>query len=248
MRSNAQRAAERARGEIADEQAALRRVATLVARGVAAGELFAAVAAEAGTLLDVHAIRIARYEDDAELVHVAEWSEPGHDPPSSYDRAGLEGMGVLGTGRAVRIDNYQDIVVKASFARVSDLKSVVGAPVVVEGRVWGVMIAWSMSGLLAGDTERRLTDFAGLVATAISNTDARTELIASRARLVAASDEARRRFERDLHDGIQQRLVSLALELNLAEAVAPRENTELAAQLAHVRQGLRDGTAMCRQR
>ncbi|MDT5032245.1 MAG: hypothetical protein QOC94_2416 [Actinoplanes sp.] len=235
-------AAERARGEIADEQAALRRVATLVARGVAAGELFAAVATEAGTLLDVHGIRIARYEDDTELVHVAEWSEPGHDPPSSYDRAGLEGMNVsaevLGTGRAVRIDNYQDIVVRARSARVADLKSVVGAPVVVEGRVWGVMIAWSMSGLLPGDTERRLTDFAGLVATAISNTDARTELIASRARLVAASDEARRRFERDLHDGIQQRLVSLALELNLAEAVAPRENAELAARLGHVRQGL----------
>jgi hypothetical protein len=173
-------AAERDRGEIADEQAALRRVATLVARGAAAGELFAAVAAEAGDLLDVHGIRIARYEDETELVHVAEWSKPGHDPPFAYDRAGLEGTSVsaevLGTGRAVRIDNYQDIAVRASFARTPDLKSVVGAPVVVEGRVWGVMVAWSVSGPLPGDTERRLTDFAGLVATAISNTDARTGL------------------------------------------------------------------------
>jgi signal transduction histidine kinase len=173
-------AAERARGEIADEQAALRRMATLVARGAAAGELFAAVAAEAGDLLDVDGIRIARYEDETELVHVAEWSKPGDARPAAYDRAKLEGTSVsaevLGTGRAARIDNYQDIPVRASFARDGDVKSVVGAPVVVEGRVWGVMIAWSVSGPLPSDTERRLTDFAELVATAISNTDARTGL------------------------------------------------------------------------
>jgi signal transduction histidine kinase len=173
-------AAERARGEIADEQAALRRVATLVARGAPAGDLFAAVAAEAGDLLDVDGIRIARYEDETELVHVAEWSKPGHAPASTYDRARLEGPSVsaevLSRAHAVRIDNYQDIAAKAGFARDEDLKSVVGAPVVVEGRVWGVMIAWSVSGPLPNDTEHRLTDFAELVATAISNTDARTGL------------------------------------------------------------------------
>jgi signal transduction histidine kinase len=173
-------AAERARGEIADEQAALRRVATLVARAAPARELFAAVAAEAGNLLDVHGIRIARYEDETELVHVAEWSKPGQEPPPAYDRAKLEGTSVsaevLGTGRAARIDDYQDIAVRAGFTRGVDLKSVVGAPVVVEGRVWGVMIAWSVSGTLPSDTERRLTDFAELVATAISETDARTGL------------------------------------------------------------------------
>jgi signal transduction histidine kinase len=173
-------AAERARGEIAEEQAALRRVATLVARGAPAGELFATVAAEAGDLLDVHGIRIARYEGETELVHVAEWSKPGHDPPPAYDRATLEGTSVsaevLGTGRAVRVDNYPDLAVKASFARDVGLKSVVGAPVVVEGRVWGVMIAWSMSGPLPSDTERPKMHFAQLVATANSNTYARTGL------------------------------------------------------------------------
>jgi signal transduction histidine kinase len=185
-------AAERARGEIADEQAALRRVATLVARGAPARELFAAVAAEAGNLLDVHGIRIARYEDETELVHVAEWSKPGHHPPPAYDRAKLEGTSVsaivLRTRRAARIDNYQDIAVRATFARDVDLKSVVGAPVLVEGRVWGVMIAWSVSGPLPSDTERRLTDFTELVATAISNTDARTGL----ARLVDEQAALRR--------------------------------------------------------
>jgi signal transduction histidine kinase len=170
-------AAERARGEIADEQAALRRVATLVARGVPAHELFAAVAAEAGILLDVHGIRIARYEDETELVHVAEWSKPGYDPPA-YDRAKLEGTSVsaevLRTGRGARIDNYEDIAVRAAFARGADTESVVGAPVVVEGRLWGVMIAWSGSGPLPSEMEGRLTEFAELVATAISNADART--------------------------------------------------------------------------
>ena len=135
------RLAERARGEIADEQAALRRVATLVARGAPAQELFAAVAAEAGILLDVRGIRIARYEDETELVHIAEWSRPGYEPPA-YDRAKLEGTSVaaevLRTGRAARIDNYEDIAMRAESARGMDLKSVVGAPVVVEGRRWGV--------------------------------------------------------------------------------------------------------------
>jgi signal transduction histidine kinase len=170
-------AAERARGEIADEQTALRRVATLVARGAPAQELFGAVAAEAGALLDVDGVRIARYEGETELVHVSEWSKPEHDFPP-YDRARLEGTSVsaevLRTGRAARIDSYEDIGERAAFARGEDLKSAVGAPVVVEGRRWGVMIALSASGTLPPDTERRLSDFAELVATAISNSDART--------------------------------------------------------------------------
>jgi len=185
-------AAERSRGKIAEEQAALRRVATLVARGAPASELFAAVAAEAGNLLDMHGIRLARYEDKAELVHVAEWTSPGRAPPPPYGRAKLEGISVsaevLRTRHAVRIDNYQDIPARAAFARDVDLRSVVGAPVVVEGRVWGVMIAWSASDPLPRDTERRLADFAELVATAISNTDARTGL----ARLVDEQASLRR--------------------------------------------------------
>src|SRR5919106_1869931 len=213
-------AAERARGEIADEQAALRRVATLVARGAPPPELFAAVAAEAGTLLDVDGTRIARYEGEAELVHVAEWSKPGYDPPPPYERAQLDGTSVSAevrrTGRAARIDNYRDIVARGAFSRDPQLESVVGAPVVVEGRRWGVMIAWSRSGPLPGHTEDRLTDFAELVATAISNTEARSELAASRARIVVASDDERRRLVRDLHDGAQQRLVHTLLTLKLA--------------------------------
>jgi signal transduction histidine kinase len=169
-------AAERARGKVADEQAALRRVATLVARSVPPDELFAAVAAEAGRLLYVHGIRIARYEDHTELVHLAEWSTLGHDPPA-YGRAEITGTSVsaevLRTGRAARIDHYEDVAVRAPFARGIDATSVVGAPVVVDDRPWGVMIAWSASSPLPSEMEDRLCHFADLVATAISNADAR---------------------------------------------------------------------------
>jgi signal transduction histidine kinase len=80
--------------------------------------------------------------------------------------------------------------------------------------------------------------FAELLDTAIANADSRNQLTASRARLLTASDEVRRRFERDLHDGIQQRLVSLSLELRSVETTAPDENEELAGHLAHVGEGL----------
>jgi signal transduction histidine kinase len=226
-------AAEHARGQIADEQAALRRVATLVARGAPAHELFAAVAAEAGILLDVHGIRIARYQDETELVHVSEWSKPGYDPPR-YDHARLEGTSVsaevLRTGRSARIDNYEDIAVRAPFARGIEAKSVVGAPVVLEDRLWGVMIAWSGSGPLPSETERRLTDFAELVATAISNTHARTEMARLATRLLTAGDDARRRVERDLHDGAQQSLVQAIITLKLVEH-AVEEGDEAAKAL-----------------
>jgi signal transduction histidine kinase len=109
----------------------------------------------------------------------------------------------------------------------------------VEGRFWGVAIAnWRGEKSSPADTEQRMAQFAQLLETAIANAESRAELIASRARLVAASDAARRRFERDLHDGVQQRLVSLALNLDDVEAVAQRENGELVAQLAHVGEGL----------
>jgi hypothetical protein len=87
------------------------------AQGPPAHEVFARVAAEAGSLLDVHGIRIGRYEGEAELVHVAEGSQPGHDPPP-YDRAKLEGTSVasevLHTGRAARIDNYEEVAARAA--------------------------------------------------------------------------------------------------------------------------------------
>ena len=110
-------------------------------------------------------------------------------------------------------------------------RAAVGVPVSVEGRLWGVMIVSSPAGPLPGGTERRLAAFTELAATAIANAEAQAALAASRARIVAAADAARRRIERDLHDGAQQRLVSLALQLRAAQAAAPREAGELASRL-----------------
>jgi signal transduction histidine kinase len=121
------------------------------------------------------------------------------------------------------------------------VRSAVGAPIVVEGRVWGMMNAlWTDPGQLRSGLEDRLAQFTELVATAIANADSRAELAASRARVVAAADETRRRIERDLHDGTQQRLVSLALDLRAVEATVPSELIDLKAQLSRAVEGLAD--------
>ena len=111
----------------------------------------------------------------------------------------------------------------------------VGVPIVVDGRLWGVMIAGSREPeSVPGQTEARLTTLTELLATAIANTESRTALAASRARVVATADATRRRIERDLHDGAQQRLVSLALELRAAQAALPTELVERRAELSSV--------------
>ena len=94
-------------------------------------------------------------------------------------------------------------------------------PVDVDGRLWGVVLAYSHNASLPTDAEQRIARFTELVAMAIGNAENRAALAASRARIVAASDEARRRIERDLHDGAQQRLVALGLELRLTQASVP---------------------------
>jgi len=112
---------------------------------------------------------------------------------------------------------------------------------VVNGRVWGAaIVASSQQELLPSDTEERVSDFADLVATAIANAANRAELLASRARIVTAADDARRRIERNLHDGAQQHLITLALEARMAEASVPAELHDLKQQLAHLTSGLRE--------
>ena len=130
---------------------------------------------------------------------------------------------VLHTGRAARMDSHDDASGStAATVRALGVRSAVGAPVVVDGQVWGAAIVGSSRPEpLPPDTEARVGDFADLVATALANAQTREELTASRARIVAAADEARRRIERDLHDGAQQRLVSLGLDLRTAEATLP---------------------------
>jgi signal transduction histidine kinase len=216
----------------AEEQAALRRVATLVARAARPEEVFAAVAAEIGRVLQVGFTVLNRYAPDGTAVTVGGWSSTGDAVPFPVGtRVRLGGRNVVSlvfeTGRPARIDDVTD----AS----GELGAVVGAPISVEGRLWGVVMVISTSEQpLPADTEVRLAGFTELVATALANAEAQAALTASRARIVAAADTTRRRIERDLHDGAQQRLVSLALHLRTMQAAVPPEADGLHAQLDRV--------------
>jgi signal transduction histidine kinase/uncharacterized protein YoaH (UPF0181 family) len=226
---------------LADEQAALRRVATLVARGVPPAQLFEAVSAEVARLVPADAAALTRYEPDGTVTALGGWTATGyaHVGARFASEGTVSGL-IFETRRTGRIDSYADESgAAAAAAREMGWHSSVGAPVIVEGRLWGVLAVVSTSDRpLPPDTERRLAEFTELVATAIANAESRAELDASRARIVATADATRRRIERDLHDGAQQQLVSLALELRAAQAAAPPQLAELRAELSHVVEGL----------
>ena len=230
-------------GRLANEQAALRRVATLVARGVPAAEVFATVAEEVGRLFGADMAHIVRFEADETVTVVAGWSrDGGHLPIGTrfpIERHSLSDL-VLRTGRPTRNDSYTDAAGRiAASARQLGIRSSVSCPITVEGRLWGAAtVSSKRPEPLPADTEARIADFTELAATAIANTQARADLAASRARIVQAADETRRRIERDLHDGVQQRLVSLGLDLRAAQAAVPAELPELGAQLGRVAEGL----------
>jgi signal transduction histidine kinase len=158
---------------------------------------------------------------------------------------GLASTEVYRTGRSARIDTRDPASVAGPLhepALRQGLSSTVASPIIVEGGLWGT-ISVSAKEPLPLDTEQRLDRFTELVATAISNAASRSELAASRRRIVAASDEARRRIERDLHDGMQQRLVSLGLAVGAAEAEVQSDQSELRAELSSIAAGLGDAVA-----
>jgi signal transduction histidine kinase len=236
--ANAQTRAEFA--VLAEQQAALRRVATLVARGVSPNEVFTAVALELAGVLGVKNASVWRYEPDGAATLLSAVDEPGATKMPVGQRFSLEGDNVaakvLHTGRPVRMDSHDDAAGPAAAQiRELGLRCGIGAPVIVDGRIWGVAaVGSSRPEPLPPDTEGRVGDFADLVATAIANAQTHAELTASRGRIVAAADDARRRIERDLHDGAQQRLVSLGLELRTAEAVLPPELHSLKEQFVRL--------------
>jgi len=241
--------AEQSRDElrvVADLQASLRRVATLVARGVAPSEVFSAVADELARCLGVRHTTLFRFEPDGAGLLVAGHHESDRTKLAVGQRFSLDGESVaamvLRTGRPARMDSHD--VDKApgpaaGYIRELGVRSGVGVPILVDGRVWGAAIVGSSQpDPLPPDAESRVGDFADLVTTAIANAETHAQLTASRARIVAAGDEARRRFERDLHDGAQQRLVSLGLKLRSAEASIPPELASVREQLAQIVDGL----------
>ncbi|MDX6476007.1 MAG: hypothetical protein QOH95_1518 [Gaiellaceae bacterium] len=223
------------------EQTALRRIATLVARGVPPAELFSAVAAEVAALFTAESALIAQLGPDGLATILAAGGGARHgavgerwqvEPPMALAT-------VVRTGRPARTDDFglASLELRERIQRWG-IRSSVATPIIVEGHLWGVIVATSRRGPLPADSEWRMLDFTELVATAIANAESRSELAASRARIVAASDETRRRVERDLHDGVQQRLVSLALDVRAAQAALPPAVDEVRTELSRVVDGL----------
>jgi signal transduction histidine kinase len=233
----------------ARQQAALRRVAMLVARGASPTEVFAAVTTEVSQLLDRHYMTWFRYEPDA--VVIISTNQPGLTTPVQIkywsDSESIAAR-VWRTGCAARVDSYDGRPGPGAVrARELGVRSAIATPIVVGSRLWGATAVTSMGcEPLPFDAEARIQDFTDLVATAIANAENRAELIASRARIVAADNEARQRIERDLHNGAQQQLVSIGLALRAVEATAlraveaaaPPELDYVKAQLSHAATGL----------
>jgi signal transduction histidine kinase len=234
-----------------DEQAALRRVATIVASGASAGTLFGRVCEELGGVLGVESTDMIRFEGEGAVV-VGAWSSSGEPSFPVGERIPVDGQTVTAklraSGRPQRVDDYEGVEGElAARIRSFGVRSVVGAPITVAGRLWGGIMAVSdRPRAFPPDTEERIGNFAELVTAALANVEAREELDASRARIVEAADTARQRIERDLHDGAQQRLVALALSLRLlqssleADSEPARELEAARSQLEETLGELRD--------
>ncbi|HEX6527288.1 MAG TPA: GAF domain-containing protein [Streptosporangiaceae bacterium] len=208
--------------ETVAEQAALRRVATLVARGVPHGELFAVVNQELARLAGADAAALLRFEPDQTITLLTGWSAAGAPVPAGEREPVTAALRRLrDTARPVRF-GPSDVPLTGPFIteiRRFGIRAAVAVPIQAGGRVWGVSVAASQSPEpFPPATETLMAAFAELVATAISNAESRAELAAFRTRAIAAADESRRRIQRDLHDGAQQRLVNTILRLKLAKA------------------------------
>ena len=206
--------------------------------------MFAAVTAEAGGVLSADFTSLCRYDADGAVKVVGTWSGTGSPHPIPVGSwLPAEGANVhtqvFRTRRPARVDRFAaDIGPRLTAVLTAGVRSGVGAPVWVEGRMWGVVTASSTGDPLPAESEDRLAGFTELVATAVANAEAHAALTASRARIVAAGDAIRQRIERDLHDGAQQRLVSLGLQLRSAQATVPPGAGELRRRLDDVTDGL----------
>ena len=244
-----------ARGEaerLAEEQAALRRVATLVAKGAQPVEVFDAVAGEMARVLDADQIALNRFEPDDEIVVLAHRGlDVARTPVGSRVSTAGESVtaAVRRTGRPARMEGYDNAEgALAELARDTGLRSSVSAPITVEGRLWGLITAsWKGDESPPPSTEQRMVRFAQLLDTAIANADSRDQLQASRARLLSAGDEARRRVVRDLHDGAQQRMVHTIVTLKLARRALEQDDEKAPALVADALEYAEQGNTELRE-
>ena len=232
------------------DQSALRRVATLVATDPDPRVLFDCVCEELGRVLGVDSTDMIRFESGDTATVVGTWA--ADDAPSFPVGSTIPVEGdsvtakIVRSGQPQRVDDYRGVDGElAARLREFGIRSTVGAPIKVSGRLWGaIMAVGAEPGEFPEGTEQRIAEFAELVTAALANADAREQLAASRARIVEAGYAERRRLERDLHDGAQQEFVGAALSLKLARdewSDAPEEALErLDAALERVQAGLRD--------
>jgi signal transduction histidine kinase len=209
--------------QLVRQSAALQRVATLVARQPPTADVFAVVTREAGMLLGARMTALLRVESPKEAVIIASWSRDDTSLPIG-SRGILDGRGLVGrilrTGEAVRIEDFDEVGgAVADQMRGLGVRSAVAGPIILGGRIWGALSAtWPQREHIPEGAEHQVAAFAEFVAYAVDNAEIRDELVASRARLVEAADEQRRRIVRDLHDGAQQRLVHAVMTLQLAQS------------------------------
>jgi signal transduction histidine kinase len=238
---------------LADEQAALRRVATLVAGGAPTSRVFERVTEEVARLLGMPGASLMRYDGAHTATVVGGWSEDGRlslPVSSTFDLDGDTVVAkVLRSGRPQRVERYADA--RGDLAEAlqrSGYHAAVAAPVTVGGGLWGALAAATRSDEpLPEGLEQRLCDFADLVAQRLANADALEQLAASRARIVEVGDAERRRLERNLHDGAQQRLVSLALDLRLVGATLEKDPSAARKTLASAQEQLAKGLEELRE-
>ena len=236
-----------------DEQAALRRVATLVAEAGDPARVFPIVTEEVGRLLAAQTANMVRYRHDGTADVLGQWNEPGVPSVPIGARIELDG-GTLApkicrSGRPERVDDYAGLTgLLAERLQALGIHSGVGAPIIFDGELWGAVVVSSVrANAFPAGAEHRIAAFTELIAQALANAEAREQLAASRARVVAAGDAERRRLERNLHDGAQQRLVALAIGIRIADrlidedpeqahAALARASDELSASLAELRE------------
>jgi signal transduction histidine kinase len=224
--------------ELLDIQAALRRIATLVARGAPTAEVVSEVGAEVGRVLGAEATMIVRLDSDGLVTVVGSTGAHGDqlaegtrwkiEPPHPLATA-------LATGEPAILEDVDEVPGEfAAAIRDTGIRSAIGIPIVVGGKSWGAFAIATRNAHFPVGTEHRMVAFTELVAIAVADAESAAELAASRARVVAASDEARRKIERNLHDGAQQRLVTLGLELSLLQSSVPPDLEELSSGIGRI--------------
>jgi signal transduction histidine kinase len=251
--ARALRVSEAAQRELADEQAALRRVATLVAAESPPADVFEQVTEEVARLLGLPGAGVVQYRPGQGATVVGAWSEDASLALPVGTALDVDGdtvvAKVLRTGEVQRVERYEGVSGGiAERLRGLGYRAAVAAPVTVGSRLWGALVAATTSDEpLPDGLEQRLCDFADLVGQALANADARERLAASRSELVEVGDAERRRFERNLHDGAQQRLVSVALELGMVESKLENDPEAARELLATAQDALAQGLEELRE-